>query len=224
MIRGRAATPDPFDLGALTSSDALFDALSARRIPDPAQTEDPAAALLTALVADVDAGAPPLHAPLRAACGGTSPSVRRRGTRVFVTFGVVALVLTSGGAAAAGGGGDPGLMGAAAHGRAESGGAERSNDNARRHDAALTVRPNPRRAARSGLAPDPGAVADAARVPEGRRGHRPSRAGWTRARPEVRHVPARTDPYPSPETPTGRAIEKPTGTPTPRPEDPSPAR
>lgn len=126
MTRGRAATSDPFDLSAVNSSDELFDALSARRLDDHAETDDPAAALLTALVADVDAGAPPLPAPARVTCG--RQGARRRGTRAVVTLGVAALVLTSAGAAAAGGGDGAGVMGAA-HVPARPKGTERSNEN-----------------------------------------------------------------------------------------------
>jgi hypothetical protein len=131
LTRGRAATPDPFDLSAVGGSDELFDALSARR---PSSTDDPAAALLAALVADVDTDAPPLPAPpARVPCGGIQGQYRR-GVRAFVSFGVAALVLTSAGAAAAGGGGeDLGAMGGT-HGSAGTGGAERSNENAQRHD------------------------------------------------------------------------------------------
>jgi hypothetical protein len=129
LTRGRAATSDPFDLSAVNSSDELFDALSARRLDDHA--DDPAAALLTALVADVDAGAPPLPAPARVTCG--RQTARRRGTRAVVTLGVAALVLTSAGAAAAGGGDGVGAMGAA-HPPTRPRGTERSNENLQRHD------------------------------------------------------------------------------------------
>jgi hypothetical protein len=131
LTRGRAATPDPFDLSAVNSSDELFDALAARRLDDHAETDDPAAALLTALVADVDGGAPPLPAPARVTCG--RQSARRRGTRAVVTLGVAALVLTSAGAAVAGGGDGLGAMGAA-HLPARPKGTERSNENLQRHD------------------------------------------------------------------------------------------
>ena len=131
MTRGRAATPDPFDLSAVNSSDELFDALSARRLGDHADSDDPAAALLAALVADVDAGAPPLPAPARVACG--RQAAYRRGTRAVVTLGVAALVLTSAGAAAAGGGEGVGAMGVA-HLPSRSSGTERSNENLQRRD------------------------------------------------------------------------------------------
>ena len=81
MTRGRAATPDPFDLSAVNSSDELFDALSARRLGEHAESDDPVAALLTALVSDVDAGAPPLPAPARVTCG--RQAARRRGPRAL---------------------------------------------------------------------------------------------------------------------------------------------
>lgn len=131
MTRGRAATPDPFDLSAVNRSDELFDALSGRRLSRHADSDDPAVALLAALVADVDVDAPPLPAPGRVPCA--VPGARRRGTRVFVTFGVAALVLTSAGAAVAGGGDGAGALGRA-HGPARLYGSERSNENARQRD------------------------------------------------------------------------------------------
>jgi hypothetical protein len=107
LTRGRAATTDPFDISAVRRSDELFDALATRRLVDPGNTDsdDPAAGLLAALVADVDGGAPPLPAssPARVACAATSGGSCRRGVRAIVTFGVAAVVLTSAGAAAAGG-------------------------------------------------------------------------------------------------------------------------
>jgi hypothetical protein len=132
LTRGRAATPDPFDLTAVSSSDELFDALSSRRLAD-LNTEggDPAAALLAALVADVDVDAPPLPAPARVACGIQSSC--RRGVRAFVTFGVAAVVLTSAGAAAAGGPGDNSALGGA-QGSNRPSGTERSNENVQHQD------------------------------------------------------------------------------------------
>lgn len=135
MTRGRAATPDPFDLSAVNRSDELFDALSTRRFSGHADSDDPAAALLAALVADVDADAPPLPARLPWA----GPSARRRGTRAFVSFGVAALVLTSAGAAAAGGGNGTGALGGT-HGQARPKSTERSNENAERQDPVLSRR------------------------------------------------------------------------------------
>lgn len=104
MTRGRAATPDPFDIGAVNRSGELFDALAARRLAEPG--DDPAVRLLAALTADVDVGAPPLPAPARMACGKSGS--RRRVVRTVVTLGVTAAVLTTAGAAAAGGGGGGG--------------------------------------------------------------------------------------------------------------------
>lgn len=131
MTRGRAATPEPFDLGAVTSSDALFEALSTRRLADlstgPAGSGDPAAVLLAALVTDVDAGAPPLPEPTRGGCGTSGAG--RRGVRAVVTLGVAALVLTSAGAAAAGGGKDVDAL-RTAHAPVRPVVAERSNANA----------------------------------------------------------------------------------------------
>jgi hypothetical protein len=113
LTRGRAATPDPFDIGAVNRSGELFDALAARRFADPG--DDPAARLLASLVADVDMGAPPLPAPARLGFGKSAS--RRRVVRTVVTLGVTAAVLTTAGAAAAGGGsggGDRGAHGARA--------------------------------------------------------------------------------------------------------------
>ncbi|MEV5706746.1 hypothetical protein [Actinoallomurus sp. NPDC052274] len=108
MTGGGSATPEPLDLSEITSSGDLFDALAARRVTDPgsgsAVSDDPAARLLAALVADVDAGAPPLPAPARVSCA-TSKTSGRPVVRAFVTFGAVAVMLTTAGAAVAGGGG-----------------------------------------------------------------------------------------------------------------------
>jgi hypothetical protein len=134
LTRGRTATPDPFDLSAVSSSDGLFDALSERRFADlsAGRSDDPAASLLAALVADVDLDAPPLPAPSRVACGVQGSC--RRGVRAFVTFGVAAVVLTSAGAAAAGGN-DVGAMGTN-HGSVQPRDSERSNENVQRHEPA----------------------------------------------------------------------------------------
>ncbi len=127
MTRGRAATPDPFDLSAVSGSDELFDTLSTRR---PWEfDDDPAAHLLAALAADVDVGAPPL--PPRVTCtGGT----RRRSAAAILTFSVAVTILTSAGAAVAVGvgvgvGGDSGGHRAE---RARPSISERSNMNAQR--------------------------------------------------------------------------------------------
>ena len=108
MTRGRAATPDPFDIGAVNRSGELFDALATRRFADTG--DDPAARLLAALVADVDMGAPPLPSPARLGYGKSGS--RRRVVRTVFTLGVTAAVLTTAGAAAAGGGGGGGDRGA----------------------------------------------------------------------------------------------------------------
>jgi hypothetical protein len=132
LTRGRTASPDPFDLSALSSSDEMFDALSERRFADlsAGRTDDPAASLLAALVADVDLDAPPLPAPARVTCGVQASC--RRGVRAFVTFGVAAMVLTSAGAAAAGGN-DVGAMGTN-HGSVQPKDSERSNENVQHRD------------------------------------------------------------------------------------------
>jgi hypothetical protein len=133
LTRGRTATPDPFDLSAVSSSDELFDALSERRFADLSvgRADDPAASILAALVADVDLDAPPLPAPSRVACGVHGSC--RRGVRVFVTFGVAAMVLTSAGAAAAGGN-EVSAMGTN-HGSVRPRDSERSNENVQHRDS-----------------------------------------------------------------------------------------
>lgn len=98
MTRGRAAPREPFDIGAVSRSSELVEALAARRLTDPG--DDPAVHLLTALTTDVDAGAPPLQTPARR----SGPRSRRRVVRTVVTLGVTAVVVTSAGVAAAGGG------------------------------------------------------------------------------------------------------------------------
>lgn len=212
MTRGRAATPDPFDLAAVTGSDELFEALSTRRLADlaagPAGDEDPAAMLLAALVADVDAGAPPLPAPSRVACG--MPGTRRRGVRAIVAFGVATLVLTSAGAAAAGGGNGVSAM-RTTNGPSRPRGAERSNENIQRHAGAPGTpladrRPRHTDDKRHTLPSDgePRRALDD-QLP-GHRGHHP-----TRAYPPVdihHHSPGPDRPTPSPDP----------GTPTPLPE------
>jgi hypothetical protein len=201
LTRGRAATPDPFDLSAVSTSDELFDALSARRLDDHAETDDPAAALLTALVADVDAGAPPLPAPARVGCGRQSS--RRRGTRAVVTLGVAALVLTSAGAAAAGGGDGVGAMGAA-NLPSRPRGTERSNENLQRQDPIGVTgssgrRPAPRRTTDKRRNPPPQGLGPRAAedettpAPEGQQhwGHRTRRSskGYLRSPADLRHSP-----------------------------------
>jgi hypothetical protein len=137
LTRGRAATPDPFDLRAVSRSDELFEALSSRRPADlsaaRAEADDPAVGLLAALAADVDAGAPPLLTPARVPCG--MPASRRRGVRAFVTFGVAAVVLASAGAAAAGAGGES--SGGTTSGSLRLHTSERSNKGLKRQDPAL---------------------------------------------------------------------------------------
>lgn len=124
MTRGRAATPDPFDLGAVSRSDEVFDALSRRNTTDLAGlADDPAVRLLAALTADVDAGAPPIHASARVACA--TPGSRRRGVVAVATFGAAVIMLASAGAAAAGGNDG----GANANGPARHSVSERSNAN-----------------------------------------------------------------------------------------------
>jgi hypothetical protein len=223
LTRGRAATPDPFDISAVSDTDELFEALSTRRLADAGH--DPASALLAALVADVDTDAPPLPASApRVPCGGIQGQYRR-GVRAFVTFGVAALVLTSAGAAAAGGGEDLGAMGGT-HRSAGSGGSERSNENAQRHDpvgdgSAMLIggRTPPRRTAdRRPRAVTPGddavrpgddadGTGEEPSQPWAHRGHRASRS-FPRTPIEGRRPTGRTDPrsgpgrYPPPPEPT----------------------
>ncbi len=124
MTRGRAATPDPFDLSVVSRSDEIFDALSCRNAADLAGlADDPAVRLLAALAVDVDAGAPPIPASARVACA--TPGSRRRGVVAFATFGAAVIMLASAGAAAAGGNDG----GANANGPARHGVSERSNAN-----------------------------------------------------------------------------------------------
>jgi hypothetical protein len=195
LTRGRAATSDPFDLSAVNSSDELVDALSARRLDDHAETDDPAAALLTALVADVDAGAPPLPAPGRVGCG--RQAARRRGTRAVVTFGVAALVLTSAGAAAAGGGEGVGAIGAA-HLPSRPSGTERSNENLQRQDPVGAGRRVPvRRTAdkRRTPVPDLAPHEEMRPDPEGRQTwDRRSRWSGRRSPADLRHSPGVPEP------------------------------
>jgi hypothetical protein len=72
-----------------------------------AAADDDGIRLLRALITDVDADAPPLPAGARTAGPAGSKPYRRR-TRIFVSFGVAAMVLTSTGVAAAGGTGGAG--------------------------------------------------------------------------------------------------------------------
>jgi hypothetical protein len=212
LTRGRAAVPDPFDLSAVSDSDELFEALSTRRLPADGRLEadDPAAALLAALITDVDAGGPPLAAPSRAACGVQGQC--RRGARAFVTFGVAALVLTSAGAAAAGGGAEGGGAMSTTQGSARPGGPERSNEDGHRHDRATgrassgpttsgpTSSSGRRSTAKHAGDKHPDAPADdASHASEDlrqwdHRGHRSSR-GYPRSAPDLHHPVAHTDPY-----------------------------
>ncbi|MEW2355157.1 anti-sigma-D factor RsdA [Spirillospora sp. NPDC029432] len=112
------------DLGGVRRTDALIDALAARRAVG---SDDPAARMLRALIRDVDELAPARHAPAPGPAqapedapepapadpgdGDRSPvppappaGPRRRGSRTIVALGVAGAVLASGGVAAAGGG------------------------------------------------------------------------------------------------------------------------
>jgi hypothetical protein len=206
LTRGRAATPDPFDLGAVNGSDELFEALSTRRLADltAAHTpdEDPAVVLLAALVADVDAGAPPLPAPARVSCG--MQGSQRRAVRAFVILGVAAMVLTSAGAAAAGGGNDVSAL-RTTHGPAAA--AERSNENAQRHDPVSGAPQTSRRASAHRAGDRHRTVSDQpGRAPDDQlrshRGPRPSRAD-SRPPADVHQISPRPDqPSSSPDSPT----------------------
>lgn len=168
MTRGRAATPDPFDLCAVNRSDELFDGLSARRLADPAaEADDPALRLLAALAADVDVGAPPLPASARVVC--STPRQRRRGVGAVITFGVAAIVLASAGAAAAGASDGTTATGPAHHSTSERSNANHQTRTSERPDSGAAA-PDPSRAAWPGPVP-PGVRHD----PEGP-GHRPPTA------------------------------------------------
>lgn len=218
MTRGRAATPEPFDLGAVAGSDELFEALSTRRLADlntgRADAGDPAVSLLAALVADVDADAPPLPvARPRLSCG--MPAGRRRGVRAFVTFGVAALVLTSAGAAAAGGGHNTGAM-RTTHVPAGTSGADRSNANAQRHAPIGDGPPPDRRPverhpgrAHHAVSQRNAPARQADNLSSDHHGHHQSRWGAHAPTDVSRPTPDPVTPSPSP---TGQ-------TPTPAPED-----
>lgn len=217
MTRGRAATSEPFDLGAVAGTDELLEALSTRRLAELSTgrtADDPAVDLLAALVADVDVGAPPLPAPARASCG--MPSGRRRSVRAFVAFGVAALVLTSAGAAAAGGGNGGDAM-RYTHGPARTRGPERSNANAQRQSPAIQTPVTARLPAARHLidahreAPvtpkdDPKRLPDD--LQSDHHGHKQSRTSP--------HTPPVTaDPTPDPGRPSWGPIDPTTPTPTP---------
>jgi hypothetical protein len=218
LTRGRAATPDPFDLGAVAGSDELFEALSTRRLtdltPGPTGDEDPAAALLAALVAEVDAGAPPLPVPARVACG--MPGTRRRGVRAFVAFGVAAVVLTSAGAAAAGGGGGVSAL-RTTHGPVRTGDAERSNANAQKHapSPVLVDRREPDHAEERRQVESPGS--EPGHALDGSNDHGDHRSSRSNSHPptDIHHRPL---PTPAPGTPS----PEPSVTPTPAPGSPTP--
>lgn len=199
MIRGRAATPEPFDIGAVAGSDELFEALATRRLADLntgyAESDDPAASLLAALVADVDVGAPALPArPHVLSCGTSS---RRRGVRTFVTLGVAALVLTSAGAAAAGGGHAPDAM-RTVRGPTGIEHAQRSNENAQQQSPItppVDHRPVERHPGRlHRIVPDKD---EPMRLPDDRREHRSPR--WdTHPSRRYAQTPDRVTPAPDP--------------------------
>lgn len=98
------------DLGAVRRSDAVVEALGARRaVRTAADDGDPAVRLLRALIADIDAGGALPRADRRwglAAAPEAQPprGPRRRGPRTIVALSVAGAVLTSTGVAAAGGG------------------------------------------------------------------------------------------------------------------------
>ncbi|MFF5258832.1 hypothetical protein ACFY4C_07785 [Actinomadura viridis] len=106
--RPAATAPPGWDLTAVRRTDALLDALAGRgaaATEAAANTADPAARLLHALIRDVDE-----EPPRRQAAPGERPSPpngpRRRGSRTIVALGVAGAVLAGSGVAAAGG--DPG--------------------------------------------------------------------------------------------------------------------
>ncbi|MFD0901692.1 hypothetical protein [Actinomadura sediminis] len=91
----------PADLNAVRRTDAIIDAIAARRVAGsadraaPPDDADPAVRLLSALVSDVDDPAPPVPA---------GPGPRRRGPRTIVALADAGAVLASTGVAAAGSG------------------------------------------------------------------------------------------------------------------------
>jgi hypothetical protein len=224
LTRGRAATPEPFDLCAVAGTEKLFEALSTRRLSDlstaRADTDDPAATLLAALVADVDAEAPPLPTPTRVPCG--MPGTRRRGVRAFVALGVAALVLASAGAAAAGAGGGTGAL-RTPHTPVRTRGTERSNENAQRQvpvvrSPAVEISPAgrrpPTRHPDAHRVPHGRPKADQRRAPDdpgsGRHGHKPPRVS-SPGSPDPHHqTPGPGEQSPPPEgktqTPTPEAL------------------
>ncbi|QFG23966.1 hypothetical protein [Actinomadura sp. WMMB 499] len=87
----------PTDLSAVRRTDAIIDAMAARRAAGSAEPgdPDPAVRLLNALISDIEEPAPPVPA---------GPGPRRRGPRTIVALGVAGAVLASTGVAAAGSG------------------------------------------------------------------------------------------------------------------------
>jgi hypothetical protein len=216
LTRGRAAATDPFDIGAVSRSDELFDALAARRLADlgtdGADPGDPAVGLLAALVADVDKDAPPLPAPARVPCGGP----RRRGVRAVVTFGVAALVLTSAGAAAAGGNNGSVRALDTPHGPGGLRTTERSNENIRHQEPAAGLLYVARRPAlsRRHNAPETSGGRSSADRPARRttrkdekpgdkndQGDRPNKTRWGKAQPTPSGGPSSTPTPPLPRSP-----------------------
>ncbi|HEY7483316.1 MAG TPA: hypothetical protein VH912_02535 [Streptosporangiaceae bacterium] len=107
-MRDDRAVPD---IGAVRRDEDVVAALAARRVIDTVAASDVSAAaaddaikLLRALIADVDAGAPPLPVAAGADRSGRQAEPRRRRARIIVTLSVTAMVLTTTGVAAAGGG------------------------------------------------------------------------------------------------------------------------
>lgn len=229
MTGGGTATPEPLDLSEITRSGDLFDALATRRVSiDPGSgstvSDDPAARLLAALVADVDTGAPPLPtpAPARVPCTGAKTSGRPV-VRAFVTFSAVAVMLTTAGAAVANGGGDSGAKSHAPSAKSKI--TERSKARIQTIVRALPSGPRPTPAAGTASpAPSPSKAAGAHAPAKEERGSAP--AGRPANRPPVvpggrpTGAPSPTmTPSPSPGTGTPTGSPSPVSTPsaTPRP-------
>jgi hypothetical protein len=207
LTGGGSATPEPLDLSEISRSGDLFDALAARRVTDPASgsviSDDPAARLLAALVADVDMDAPPLPVPARVACGGPKKPGRPV-VRAFVTFGAVTVMLTTAGAAVAGGGGGGAPKGHAPSARHEI--SERARPRLESIVRALPGAPRPTPTADRTTGEASPSATKMSKTPKApaKKGHTPGFTGPSHSRPfGPRGGPSTTpSPTPSPTAPT----------------------
>lgn len=172
---GPSPCAGPRDLGAVRRTDAIFDALAARRaagsarrsggVPDPG--DDPAVHLLRALIDDVDdtAATEPAEAPTGTP-SGPGPGPRRRGPRTIVALGVAGAVLASTGVAAAGSGltGHSGQSPSAAGVRENARPVGPEPTDSRRESTAPAPRPVQPPPARSRPEPKPSVPADEPRA------------------------------------------------------------